>query len=357
MTQGAAREELLRGQRDWLRERDRRCIADRSFKELAAPSGELAKQAYDCLNVLYLGRRQVLQDRVAKPLAPENTAQLDLTAIAKERPELLEKSQPRIASMEASPDGSVLAAFLPSLELDLPDQVWLYRVADGKWLAATPTPDQQATHPDNSPAALNAWAWKGDTLYVRLAVWSASNAGEQMKTVVYAATPDASRRLDEPPRDIVDRLDAASQMSTIEPGELPESDQDALDNMKSNRDFLVWSHDLGHGTIELRMRKRASEAATYTVAWGSWLLWRYLFDAQRSQLIYSADTGITVFHMATRAERRIAGTSAGDQPQAVSADRRLFIWSTRNQCGDELLVEQDMDAPERYCIASLNGRR
>ncbi|HEU4806082.1 MAG TPA: hypothetical protein VFS91_09825, partial [Nitrobacter sp.] len=131
------------------------------------------------------------------------------------------------------------------------------------------------------------------------------------------------------------------------------SDWDILETIRGNRDFLAWAFDLGHGTIELRTRKRVPGSPAYLVAWGGWGLWHYLFDTNRSHLVYAADTGITVFDMATRGERRIAGTSQGDRPYAVSADRSLLVWSTRNQCGDEFLTEQDESKPERFCLAHL----
>jgi hypothetical protein len=134
---------------------------------------------------------------------------------------------------------------------------------------------------------------------------------------------------------------------------VPESDWDILETIRGNRDFLAWAYDLGHGTIELRMRKRARGSPTALVAWGSRDLWQYLFDTDHSQLIYPADTGITVFDMTTRGERRIAGTSRGDRPYAISTDQSLFIWSTRNRCGDEFLTERDESKPERFCLAHL----
>lgn len=51
--------------------------------------------------------------------------------------------------------------------------------------------------------------------------------------------------------------------------------------------------------------------------------------------------------------QRLAGTSRGDKPYTISADHSLFVWSTRNQCGDEFLTEQDESKPERFCLAQL----
>jgi uncharacterized protein YecT (DUF1311 family) len=350
---GAARDDLLVTQRDWLRERDRRCIADRSFEELSAPSTALRDQAYDCLNSVYVDRRRALQDLAVAPLPLRDIEAINLKPIATARPEIAEGIEPRIAGIKASPDGSMLAILLPSQELDVPDQIWLYRVADRRLVAATPKPDQQQSHPDGSPLAISSLAWQGDTLYARIAVSSKDGQGEEGTSVVYTATVDANRRLDEVPGDIYALLDDASQPGVVGQDEVPESDWDILETIRGNRDFLAWAFDLGHGTIELRMRKRVSGSPVHLVAWGSWGLSQYLFDTDRSQLVYSADTGLTSFDMAARGEQRIAGTSQGDRPYAVSADRRLLVWSTRNQCGDEFLTEQDESKPERFCLAHL----
>jgi uncharacterized protein YecT (DUF1311 family) len=351
---GAARDDLLAGQRDWVRERDRHCVADRTFKELSAPSSALRTQAYDCLNSVYISRRRALQDLAAAPLSPRGIEEIDLKPIEAARPEIVDETGLRIAGIKASPDGSMLAILLPGLELDGPDQVWLYRIADRKLVVATPAPDQSQPHPDGSPAAIKSLAWQGDTLYVRVVIWSKSGEGEEGTTVVYAATIAGSNRLDDVPGDIYALLDDAGQPGVIGQDEVPETDWDILETIRANRAFLVWPYDLGHGTVELRMRKRVAGSSTFLVAWGSRSLWQYLFDAERSQIVYAADTGIAVFDMTTRGERRIAGTSAGDHPHAISVDHSLFVWSTRNRCGDEFLAGQDENKPQRLCLARLS---
>lgn len=351
---GAARDDLLAGQRDWVRERDRRCIADRTFRELSGPSTELRKQVLDCLNTVYLERRRALQDGAAAPLSSRDIKEIDLKPIATARSDIADGGHVRVSDIRLSPDGALAAILLPSLELDGPDQVWLYRIADHKLVAATPAPDQQQPHPDGSPAAIKALAFQDGTLYARVAIWSAASKGEDGESVVYAATIDGGSRLNEVPAEIRTLLDKASRSGTVAPDAVPESVSDNLEAIRGNRHFLVWADDRGHGTIELRVRKRAAGAPVHLVAWGSWELWQYLFDADRSQLVYAADTGIAVFDMATHGERRIAGTSRGDRPYAISADHRLLMWSTRNRCGDEFLTGQDEDAPERFCLARLS---
>jgi hypothetical protein len=248
----------------------------------------------------------------------------------------------------------MLAILLPSLEIDFPDQIGLDRVSDRRLVAATPAPSLSAPpHPDGSPAAIKALAWQGDTLYARVAIWTMEGEGEEGTTIVYAATMEGSRQLDEVPADIYTLLDQAGQPGVVGQDEVPESDWDILDTMRSNRDFLVWAYDIGHGTIELRFRKRAPDTPTTLVAWGGWELGNYLFDADNSLLAYPADTGLVAFDMETRNVRRIAGTSQGDRPYALSADLSLLVWSTRNACGDEFLAEQDENAPERFCLARL----
>src|SRR3546814_10820151 len=86
---GPPRDELVLEQRDWLRERDRRCIADRSFQELSGPATALRNQAYECLSRVYLDRRRALQDRGLAPWTPTRITEIDLKPIAAARPEIV----------------------------------------------------------------------------------------------------------------------------------------------------------------------------------------------------------------------------------------------------------------------------
>ncbi|MBN9243907.1 MAG: DUF1311 domain-containing protein [Mesorhizobium sp.] len=348
---GSARDDLVLAQRDWVRERDRRCIADRTFAELADTATELGKQAYECLNVVYLDRRRALQDLALPPLSASGIREIDLQPIAAARPEISEGGVPRIAGMRLSPDGGLAAILLPSLELDGPDQVWLYRIADGRLAAATPMPDMQQPHPDGAPMAIKALGWQGDTLYVRLALWSAGGESEEGPSAVYAATLSGSVQLGTVPAEIAGLLD--SDGAPAETEAMADGDDESAQTVRGNDDFLAWIDDHGHGTIELKVRKRAAGSPSYLAAWGGWELADYLFDADRSRLVYPADTGIAVFDMDTHGERRIAATSRSDRPYAVSADLDLIVWSTRNACGDEFMTEQDEDAPEHFCLALL----
>lgn len=288
------------------------------------------------------------------PLSPLGVEEIDLKPIAAARPEIVDEDGPRIARIEASPDGSMLAILLPSLEFDFPDQIWLYRVADRKLVAATPPPSLTSPpHPDGAPAAIKALAWQGDTLYARLAIWTLEGEGEEGTTIVYAATMAGSDRLDDVPADIYTLLDEAGQSGMVGQDEVAESDWDILDTIRSNRDFLVWAYDLGYGTVELRLHKRAPDTPTYLVAWGGWELDSYLFDAGNALLVYPADTGLVALDLEARKVRRIASTSRGDRPYALSADLSLLVWSTGNACGDEFMTEQDESQPERFCLAHL----
>jgi len=295
-----------------------------------------------------------LQDRTAPPLRLSDIRAIDLRPIAAARAEIADGDTLRIADIRLSPDGALAAILLPSLELDGPDQIWLYRITDGRLIPATPAPDTRQPHPDGAPMLIKAIAWRGDTLYARVAIWSKDSKGEAGASTVYAATVDGSTRLDDVPGDIAALLDGESESPAVRPGEMTESDGESPQAIRGNGDLLAWVDDLGHGTLELKMRKRVAGSAATLVAWGSHSLSHYLFDADASQLVYAADTGIAVFDMTTHDGRRIAGTSAGDQPSAISADRSLFVWSTRNRCGDELLAEQDEGAPERFCVARLS---
>ncbi|CAM5180052.1 hypothetical protein CDEF62S_04359 [Castellaniella defragrans] len=355
---GSARDSLLAGQRDWIRDRDRRCIADRTFKELSGPSAELSDQAYGCLKVLYLDRRRMLQDLAAPPLSPKTIKAIDLGPVASARPEIVEDGGLRVPAIHLSPDGALAEILLPSLELDGPDQAWIYRVADGRLAAATPAPNLQQPHPPGAPMAIETTAWRGGTLYVRVAVWGGDGDGERVESVVYAATIEGHTLLGDVPADIRALLDPANPPNAVASDEalreqMLRDEPDHIEPVQGNRDFLVWADDPGHGTISLKMRKRVTGSPAYLVAWGSWNLSHPLLDSRRSQLVYAGDTGIMVFDGARRTERRIAGTSQGDWPYAVSENLEVLVWSTRNRCGDEFMTEQDENAPERFCVARL----
>src|SRR3546814_4255523 len=80
---GPARAALVAQQRDWVSERDRRCVGDRSFAELSAPSSALHDQAHGCLMTVYLDRRRTLGDRAAAPIAMRMIGEIDLGTIAR----------------------------------------------------------------------------------------------------------------------------------------------------------------------------------------------------------------------------------------------------------------------------------
>jgi len=350
-TSGPARDDLVLAQRDWVHERGRQCIADRTFAELSEVSTEIGRQAYDCLNSSYLTRRLRLHEVAGGTLSSDTLREIDLTPIAAARPEIADGGEVRISAIRVSPDGTMLAILLPSLELDGPDQAWLYRVADGRLTAATPMPDPQQPHPDGTPMLIGAMAWQGDTLYVTMTEWG--GAGVPAPHAVYAAGRGQSTRLEAAPAAVAALLAADGEPAGIASDGLTADDTESPDALTGNDDFLAWINDLGHGTVELKMRKRAAGTPAYLVAWGGWALASYLFDADRSRLVYPADTGLAVLDMATRHERRIAGTSAGDRPYAISNASNLIVWSTRNACGDELLTEQDEAAPAHLCLAYL----
>lgn len=60
--------------------------------------------------------------------------------------------------MRLSSDVALTAALLPGLELDDPDQIRFYNVADRKLVAATLIPIRQQLHPHGAPLAIKARA-------------------------------------------------------------------------------------------------------------------------------------------------------------------------------------------------------
>lgn len=349
---GAARAALVAEQRDWVRERDRRCAADRSFAELNEAGSQVHDQAYGCLTSVYLERRRTLGDRAAAPIATRAIVEIDLGPIAHARPELVENGQVVVAGMRLSPAGNHVAILLPSRELDNPDQLWLYRVADRKLIAVTPPPAAQASHRRDEVAAITALAWQDETLFAIASLWGDGSDGLDGATAYYAATMTGGRRLAAEPAAAHDRWESVSGGAVYREDELPDDDADAVDSLRASQGWLVWSANRGHGTRDLQARKRKPPGAPWLVAWGGWELAQFLFDDARSRLTHAADTGIVQVDLATRTARRIAATARGDLPYAVSADHGTLIWATRNDCGAEHVA--DPDARQRFCLAALS---
>ncbi len=346
-----AREKLVFEQRDWIRERDRRCIADRTLPELLDTSAGVGKQAYDCLETVYLDRRRILQDTAVAPISLQNIMEMDLSSIRLARPEFAPDEDIRATKIELSPNGALAAIWLASFEVDGADQVWLYRFADRQLIPATPPPDQRVPHAEDSPLAVMAAVWQGSTLYTRVALQGKGDS-EPGPSAVYEATEKGSRQLTTVPADIATLLDAMDEPSDVVPDEIAKEAESPM-VVESSRSFDVWADDLGHGTIELKAWPRAAPPPSYRVAWGSWELMRYLFDKQRSQLIYPSGTGMMIFDLSTRRERRIAKTSVGDHPYAVAEDFSRLVWSTARACGDEFMEAKEEGVNTRLCFASL----
>src|SRR3546814_2748426 len=152
---------------------------------------------------------------------------------------------------------------------------------------------------------------------MRISDWSSDVCSSDLPAF-YAATIAGSRRLPDKPAEAEGHWQSVTGGLVLYDHEWPE-DEAGIVSLRGNPGWLVWTADRGHGTIDLHIRARTPRGApSYLVAWGGWELAQLLFDEARSRLIYSADIGIVPFDMATRAERRIAGTGGGNQPYAVS---------------------------------------
>ena len=90
--------------------------------------------------------------------------------------------------MRLSSDVALAAAQLPGLELDDPDQIRFYNVADRKPVAATLIPIRQQLHPHGAPLAIKQGP-SGATRSMRVAIWS--REGEPRS----GQTQSTSRRL------------------------------------------------------------------------------------------------------------------------------------------------------------------
>lgn len=350
ISDAATRLALRDDQRHWLQVRDRTCIGTTTAAELLRPNGKAGDDAAACLEPFYIERRRLLQDIGSPPLPPLAITAIDLKPLRKARPKLADAPGLPVAQATFSPGGGLLALSTPSLELDSADQLWLYDVAGKRLTPASPAPDLNKPHPRDTVSSIRVIAWEGDShLFARLSLW-----GDTSATVTVEASMEGYKRLSAPPSWVTELLDAVPLFPNAVPGsEIPAAYRDAPQAVQGNSRFIVWADDRSRGAVELKMRKRGSDAPGDVVAWGSWELAHFLFDADRSQLIHAADTGIVQFDLAGRVSRRIGGTSRGDIPMAVSADGHRLVWSSRRPCGAESLAPPDEAAHAYLCIAEL----
>src|SRR3546814_1942804 len=115
-----------------------------------------------------------------------------------------------VCSSDLSPDGRHVAILLPSQELDGPDQLWLYRVADHKLTAVTPRPDMRAKHPADAVALITSFAWREGTLFAVASLWGDGSDSEGGPQAFYAATVAGSRRLPDRPVEAQDRWESVT---------------------------------------------------------------------------------------------------------------------------------------------------
>ena len=80
-------------------------------------------------------------------------------------------------------------------------------------------------------------------------------------TTPTAAIIEGSVRLEAVPADIAALLDAADDLVGIAPDEMTAGDGESPEAIEGNGDFLAWIDDFGHGTLELKARRRRTRAA------------------------------------------------------------------------------------------------
>lgn len=348
---------LLAEQRAWLKDRDRRCVGKRSLKSL---QGRAGGDAHFCLSDAILARRSALQYNFDPGLNTAHIVSVGLAPIAQARPDWAQDPIRPLSGASLSPDGSLVAILLPSTAgTDQPqsDQVWLTRVGGGAPIAVTPTPDPQTPEADTAVMAIRHLAWQNNTLYVEAYLWKAN--GERHDTTIYSATPTGgSHQLDPVPpaiRSLLDQVDPIDMDQHL--NEIPEADKDAIipGTAQGNAHNAIWVADRAHGTVELFTSKRQqADAAPYLIAWGSWELNQYIFDAAQSRLLYPSNTGVMLFDLESRSEQLIRGTSRGDQALSVSSDGRTVAWASwQPNCDQGSLTGIDPDRPAQLCIARL----
>ncbi|MDN5781366.1 MAG: lysozyme inhibitor LprI family protein, partial [Luteimonas sp.] len=192
----AARDALRATQRHWLAERDRVYGPRKLFANHGGSSDELFE---DYFRRGYVNRIAELRDIAAPALWVIPVQTLDDAALATARPGLSLEQDKRIYSAGAlvadgsrvrakfSPDAGLLAVLLHGRRGDGPDQAWIYRLQDRRFVAATPA----AGSADGEPGTVESLEWQDDaTVLVRV------RDGASGRSRVFSATMDGFRELD-----------------------------------------------------------------------------------------------------------------------------------------------------------------
>lgn len=289
---------LRDGQRRWLAERDRTCLAG---KDLASPA--TANAALHCLGLAYVARDAALSSPTAPAPAPAAAVAPAITAMKDEAlaaayPQL--RAELEVADGRLSPGGKLLAFSLSQIVSGDADQVWLYELDTGKLRPVTETPVKGVLGFTINDTAFDA----DDTLYVDAERIDWRDQSNNRKLHL-AATMEKTREIAAFP---------ATAAAIFARQQAPYANaQNDGDRDEANADYEVSVRNQGHGAFALTATRRRGGATVLSLQ-GSWDLAHVVFDARRSRLLYADNDGagrvVRIYDLESKASTQIAAPVA-----------------------------------------------
>lgn len=342
-------------QRTWLAERDHRCSLANvqplaTEKHSAFSPQELGQRL--CLQTLYPPQIARLMDLAAPALMPQEIRKLPITPLKAAYPDTWRQLG---YQAEFSPDKSLIALGVED-DAGYVMQIWLYRVADERMVAASPRISAGTPTAPEDIGAYALWTWGRDG---RLYVQARRQYG---KDSLLSADMAGYTEQSAPPPDVASQWagdDAArAPMSGDNAPPLPGFDDDSR-NEQTGGAVTAWAQNKGHGSFELRAAQPGDDAPRIIAA-GGWELADFLLDHKGERLFYSSEHGIMVADPGTGATRRLDGTR-GTPSKArlitLSTDGKALLYSARVACNrdatEDLSLQEAADQDTRLCLAHL----
>lgn len=336
-------------QRRWLGERNRRCALNTVTPDPSSEEGLSPKQQGQlmCLQEIYPPRIAQLKDIAEPSLVPEAVTAMPTDALRAAYPEDWQRFG---YDAQYSPDGTLLLLLISEINSANTDQLWLYRLADHRLVAASPLTHRGQAGQPGDISEFNAWRWGGDgKLYIRARRPRGTDG-------IFASNIDGYSEVIAAPADIREKFaahDAASLAARQSVGSGEERH-----NEQSNGRFTLWAEHRGHGAIELKM-SQANEPARVLLK-GGWELQDFVLDEPRARIFYGNGDGLAMTELATLKTRRVRGTRGGAteiKPLTVSSDGSVLVYAANGPCvrdaAAESKEEAKPDTTARVCLAQL----
>ncbi len=336
--------EIKQAQKHWLATRNRTCAPDQ-----LTSSDELRS----CLETSYRQRLATLMDQVQAPLQLQSIKAVPFAPLQAAYPDTWRDIGYQVLF---SPD-NLFAAIGVTDSAGYVMQVWLYELASGTLVPASPrTATHKIEHRDDIQE-FGAWQW-GETghLYIRLqrplgddSIASATLRG--FRDVSATSLPHQVQQLFLPPTGLAAEASASNIQDQVG------VDADNSYNQQQGGAFFAWSQRKSGGASIL-MAARAGDTQPRVIAEGGRELEDFLLDPSGTRLIYNGIDGLLVTDPATGQTQRLRGTR-GDaehiRPHSLSSDGTRIAYSVRGECDADATnpATAVTSTPRILCLASL----